>query len=146
MTAIKSSVSSSSSSSPSFMDYKMIAREALMECRKQRQQLQPLQRREQQSSSYSTTAAHLEYATISLDCSSLQSTNKKRKYMRRGSKCPSMLTMATLPLSRLFEDMEESQPSPKKPRSVLEENHAIAILTEALHLSSTSFQEINLEA
>jgi hypothetical protein len=56
----------------------------------------------------------------------LQSTNKRRKYQRRGSKCPSMLLLNTVRVSNYLEDLES--------RAVAEENQLLALLTEALNL------------
>ena len=79
----------------------------------------------------------------------LQSTNKRRKYMRRGSRCPSMLTMSALPLARFFEEETSSSNNPTESSSssesnnnkkrIYDEKNAIAVLTEALNLSSSSF-------
>jgi hypothetical protein len=61
----------------------------------------------------------------------LQSTNKQRKYQRRGSKCPSMLLLNTVRVSKYIEDLES--------RPIVEEkNHLLTLLTEALSLSSSS--------
>jgi hypothetical protein len=60
----------------------------------------------------------------------LQSSNKRRRYQRRGSKCPSMLHLNTVQVSNYLADLES--------RAVAEDNQLLTCLTGALNLSSCS--------
>ena len=62
----------------------------------------------------------------------LQATNMRRKYMRRGSKCPSMLSNDSLPLLQFLDEQETR---------ISDEKKALLLLTEALNLSCSSLED-----